>query len=250
MQYGPVIAVEKSQDVKVGKVSATYAAMQSCPAACPLYDAGCYGQQGNVNLHAQRVAPFGEGLSPEQIAAIEADAIGDLTGRLPLRLHVVGDAKTDGAAKLLAEAAARHTAKHGQPAWAYTHGWMEDEDNPEWGKVKRESWGTVSILASVHTVQDAKEQMAQGYGAAIVYENDEHHPMARAAVVDGLKIVPCPAQVKPGCGCDQCVKRKKISCDTCRMCWKQPSTFAVGFEGHGPMSKTIKERSAPMIPSN
>lgn len=238
MQNGPVIAVEKSQNYKIGKVSATYVAMQSCPTSCPLLDAGCYGQGGNVRMHERRVAEFAGGLTPEEIATFEADAIGTLTGDYPLRLHVVGDAKTDAAAAILAEAASEYTKRGGEPVYAYTHGWMEG--------VKRESWGDISVLASVHTADDAKRALDEGYGAAVVYTTPDDHPLDKATRLDnGVKLVPCPQQTKKGCGCDRCKRRAKISCESCGMCMRQAvaPSIAIGFLTHG-FQKNKADKSA------
>jgi hypothetical protein len=61
--------------------------------------------------------------SPEVIAEAEAAAIRKLSGSHPLRLHTVGDCKTDQAAAIVADAAMAHTARYGQPSWTYTHAW-------------------------------------------------------------------------------------------------------------------------------
>ena len=79
----------------------------------------------------------------------EAIALAGLSGKLPVRLHVVGDATTNTAAKSLSDAAQYHTNKYGQPVWSYTHAWRQ---------VDRRSWQRVSILASRESTQEPEEQ--------------------------------------------------------------------------------------------
>src|SRR5207302_5585852 len=99
-----------------------------------------------------------------RIAEVEARAIDTLTGDRLLRLHVVGDARTDAAARVLGAAADRYSRRgnaprHGRKVWAYTHAWRT---------VARASWGdAVSVLASVETVREAREAMQAGYAAAV-----------------------------------------------------------------------------------
>jgi hypothetical protein len=55
-----VIVIERSEDAKLSDpdgfgVSATYVAQQTCPADCPLMDAGCYAETGNVGIHTRRL---------------------------------------------------------------------------------------------------------------------------------------------------------------------------------------------------
>jgi hypothetical protein len=130
--------------------------------------------------------------SPErhalQIAQAEAEAIDALTGDRLLRLHVVGDCRTNASARVLGAAAKRYRSRGNHPrvgrkVWTYSHAWRD---------VERSSWtDSVSVLASVETVQDAKEAMARGYAAAIVvgvFERDNAYP------VDGVTVIPCPEQ--------------------------------------------------------
>lgn len=207
-------AIERSDNAKIGNASATYASQGSCPKSCPLLGAGCYAELGMVGIQTRRLnAAGGNSLS---IAKAEAKAIDTLSGINPLRLHVVGDASTNRAASILADASARFTAKHGRPVWTYTHAWR---------KVKRKSWGGVSVLASAHTVADAKAAMAKGYAAAITLPKDSpDHAFNR----DGIKILPCPATTRG------------VRCSECKLCFKDSylkrAGIVIGFPIHGPAS--------------
>ena len=183
------IAVETSTNAKLGPVSATYASQASCPRSCPWMGQGCYAEHGLVGYQTRRLNRSAL-RGALRIAEAEARAIDTLTGDRLLRLHVVGDARTDAAARELGAAADRYTRRgnaprRGRKVWTYTHSWRD---------VARESWGeSVSVLASVETVRDAQEAMAAGYAAAVVVAAFEREGAYR---IDGVTVVPCPQQTR------------------------------------------------------
>jgi hypothetical protein len=164
-------------------------------------------------------------LSVDELALAEAIAIAGLTGELPLRLHVVGDAATDAAAKLLSDAAQYHTNKHGQKVWSYTHAWRS---------VARKSWQDVSIFASCESTEDAEFAMTRGYAAAVVVEK---HQSDKAYVENGVKLVPCPQQTG-----------RAATCVDCGLCMRAPAMLAgravIAFEVHG---QGVKKAAAKLI---
>ena len=185
-------AVEISGNSKIGLVSATYVSQSSCHSDCPFKgDNGCYAEYDLVGITTRRLNRS-EVTDPEQLAQNEATAIGKLTGRFPLRLHVVGDCQTDSTARTVAAAASSHTAKHQQPVWSYTHAWRS---------VEHSSWQGVSILASCETTEHVKAAQAKGYAAAMVVPQ---HDSPNAYVKDGIKILPCPQQTGKSANCEQC----------------------------------------------
>jgi hypothetical protein len=222
VKHPGVSAVEVSQNAKIGVVSATYASQQTCPKDCAFRGSGCYAETGNVGMQTSRLNREAEdaGQSKLQLARSEARAIRQLTGRFPLRLHVVGDATTNQAARVLSDAAKEYRAKFGSPVWTYTHGWR---------RVARESWGDVSVLASCERMEDAKLAMDEGYAAAVVVP--EHcSDKAWRDEGTGLKMIPCPEQTG-----------KSANCTTCRLCWNAGKLRELGaviaFETHGATKK-------------
>lgn len=148
--------VRESSNAKIGNAAATYAPIKAtCPTSCPLRDKGCYAQGGNVGMNVRRLETTYAGLNGDTLATLEAAEIVDAapTNRLPLRLHVSGDATTPYRARTLSDACKSWQA----PVWAYTHAWRD---------VQRDNWGTVSVLASCETITAAKEALAAGYAAA------------------------------------------------------------------------------------
>jgi hypothetical protein len=223
------IAVEKSSNAKVGDVSVTLASQASCPSICPFRGSGCYAESGPMALHTNRLNsdPITSSIA---IAQQEAAAIRNLSGKRHLRLHTVGDCRTDRAARIVALAAAEFSAKHGKVAWSYTHSWRT---------VSRKSWMQVSVLASCETMQDIQEAQDRGYATAIVVE---HHPEnGRAYKVGEQTIIPCPQQTRENVTC--------ASCGLCRrdgdlLARKQTIAFAVHGAGKKRAVKGLEGRNA------
>ena len=201
-------AVELSKNSKTGPVSATYTCQQSCPSTCPFLpqsinpdsNGGCYGNCGNVAMIARRLNNAAAAipmLTAEMIAEAEAEAIDQLSGRNPLRLHVVGDSATDESANLLAQAAKRYRKRGSmyrsgsQPVWSYCHAWQA---------VKRISWGVVSVLASVHDMVEGLQAHGKGYALAMTVER---HTAQVVDLGNGFRGVACLEQTK-GINCVDC----------------------------------------------
>lgn len=219
-QINPATAIEMSQNRKLGAVSATYASQSTCPLSCPLRGAGCYAEAGRMGLHTRRLNDS-DITQPEAVAQVEADAIDRLTGRFPLRLHVVGDSPTAECARIVSDAAGRHTAKHGQPVWTYTHAL----------DVPREAWGSVSVLRSCERLTDVRKALEDGFGAAMVvpeFKQDTAYEIA-----DGLTGIPCPEMTG-----------KAESCLSCGLCMKADKLRAgnkvILFAAHGSRTKTVQ----------
>ena len=185
------IAVQVSKNRKTGPVATTYAGQRSCPSSCPFMGKGCYAEKGRMGIHTRRLNSAPK-ISKRAMAQAEADAIDAMrpVAGLPIRLHVVGDCATPEAARIVSAAAERYTERGGGPAWTYTHAHA---------KVPRQSWGKVSVLASVHSPADGLLALSRGYAPAVVVEDFP----ARSWTESGVRWVACPEQVK-GTQCVDC----------------------------------------------
>lgn len=225
------IAKETSGNAKIGDCATTYAAQESCPPSCVFFNGGgCYAETGRIGkfvTSALNEATRDSGASALDVAEAEAAAIDGLTGTKPLRLHTVGDCATDEAARIIAAAAERYTARGGGPVWTYTHAWRT---------VSRASWGSVSVLASCETPLDVVLAQARGYATAIVVEEFE----AGRRLHDG--VLPCPAQTSDR------------ACDNCRLCFNDKRLrdigYSVGFEIHGIPFAVRQARQALRAPDD
>lgn len=202
-QIVSAIAVENSQNSKTGKMSATYATQKTCPSSCPLRNNGCYAEKSFAGMTTRRLNETED--SAIEAAKQEAAAIDSLTGKLDLRVHVVGDCATDEAAEIVAPAMLRHSAKHGKAAYTYCHAWRD---------VKHASWQGANVLASCDALSDVPTAKSRGYATALVVKKGTElfrrfKTTGKSAVADDQKLVPCPNQVSA----------KKPQCVDCRLCF-------------------------------
>ena len=210
-----VFAVEQTDSAKVGEVSATYVTQRTCPNSCPFLAGGCYAMNGHMSMivtkRINRATP--EGMTPEQIARVEAREIDKLSGKRDLRLHVVGDSPTEWGTMNLATAAESFMRRGGRKVWTYTHAWRE---------VSRDAWGEISVLASCETAEEVAEARARGYAAAVVVKS---HPGDRRYELDGMQVLPCPEQTRG------------VQCVDCRLCMDDRQLLeagtVIGFAIHG-----------------
>jgi hypothetical protein len=213
-----VIAVNKSQNRKIGTSSATYVSKKTCPKTCPFIHR-CLADDGHMGIHTKRI---GQSTNTKlQMAKDEAKAIRGLKGEWPLRLHVVGDCTTDKSAKIVSDACKDYSLKHNQKAWAYTHGWRD---------VSRKSWGNVSILASCEKLSDITKAKKKGYATSIVVSEFESKKKYKKGKHN---LIPCPQQAV----------NKDITCVDCGLCLKsellKKANLTIAFEAHGSSKKSI-----------
>lgn len=228
-------------------VCSTYAPIeQSCPKTCTFFapdeigDRPCYADAGFTRSLVRRIEEASVGLSPIEVAALEARAINNAfqkhdipqdgaRGGRDLRLHVSGDARTNAAARLLGGAATGWRARKGGSVWTYTHAWRT---------VDRMAWGSdVSVLASIEHPRQADKARERGYAPAIVVDA---HPGDRAFNYEGLKVVPCPAETH------------ETTCVECRLCLDRDLLklgIAIGFSAHGASMLEVRRRLPILYPT-
>jgi hypothetical protein len=215
------IAVEVTQNSKLGAVSCTSASQASCWQGCAFLNKGCYAEHGFQAFTTKRLNAAAAG--PVEVAKQEAAAIDQLSGLRPLRLHVVGDCATPTAAKLVSTAAARHQAKAGQPVWTYTHTWRQ---------VDRSAWRGVSVLASCERLEELEQAQARGYAQALVVKQSWGKQALQAGP---FKLIPCPAQTHEG-----------VTCSSCKLCFRDQDLrdrrAVIVFSAHGSGAKQVREK--------
>jgi hypothetical protein len=175
----------------------------------------CYAEWGYVGVQARRLNRSTR-TDPIGLAREEARAIDRLSGARNLRLHVVGDARTEGAARILALAAARYRQRGGYVSrvWTYTHAWQ---------RVGRRAWGQdISVLASCESAGQVREAHLRGYATALVVPSFRQ---AAAYDYDGVRLLPCPEQTR-GVTCSQC----RLCLDDRRL---RDAGLTIGFALHG-----------------
>lgn len=217
-----VIFVEKSDNRKTGRVSATYVSQASCPKTCAFRNNGCYAEMGMVGIHSRRLNKSTES-NIMSIAKEEAGLIKKASGKYNLRLHVVGDADSDVCAYILSDAADVYMEKNKKKVWTYTHN----------RTTKRESWGNISVLRSCETVRQAETANQAGFAAAMVvadFKKNTAYPIGR-----GLVGIPCPAQTK-----------ENVTCESCQLCMNadrlQKNKRVILFSAHGSRKGAVKKQ--------
>ena len=209
-------------NAKLGNLAVTYASQATCPRDCAFFHNGCYAESGPVSWAVTGKLNKSTDTAVESARA-EAKGIDALPADKTLRLHVVGDCATDQTAKIVSKAGERYQsrAKLGAKVYTYTHAWR---------KVKRASWGKVSVLASCETIQATKEAHARGYAAALVVDQ---HSSAQSYMLEGMRVIPCPQQTKDN-----------VTCESCRLCsddqYLKSVSGVIAFEAHGVKVKTVK----------
>ena len=209
-------AVELSKNKKLGiGVSATYSAQQSCPNSCAFKPVngvaqGCYANYSTVAFTSRKLNAAGRDANAMDVALCESAAIDRLSGRFPLRLHVVGDAPDDACSTVINSAARRFSKKHDQPVWGYSHAWQA---------VSATTWPDVAMRASCETPQQLDEAHALGWESVLVV--DRHPEDGKSwKLPSGRKVVPCPEQTR------------SRSCVDCRLCWSTKG-ITISFAVHG-----------------
>jgi len=265
------LATARSKNEKIGNCATTYAAQASCPSSCAFFNGGgCYAENGRIytgvtkplNGAAAIAAATPVDVALEEAAAIDALAevayeISGIRHGRPMRLHTVGDCRTDEAARIVAAAAERYMERGGGPVWTYTHAWR---------LVDRESWGRVSVLASCETAEQVELARARGYATSIVVDefadrklyaiadppfspavveaaHGDASPPPGGAATPQMRVLPCPAQT-----------RANVTCSSCRLCMNDQGLrdrgYSIGFEIHGTASVVRAARKALAAPSD
>lgn len=207
---GRVTVTPRSENAKTGPMAATYAPQVTCPTSCPFYPEIAGDVAGERRDHVNLA-----------MAREESDKIDALPADRPLRVHVVGDCSTPGAAGLVGAAMVRYERRGGHMAYTYTHAWAA---------VPQSAWQGARVLASCETARDVAQARAQGYQCEMTYDR---HRSRKLHDRDGVRVLPCPNQFN-----------QAVTCAKCMLCAK-PETLrrlnaVIGLSAHGPTRKVAK----------
>lgn len=183
----------------------------SCPPDCPFFDAGSYAETGFLAPFTRKLNAAAEGMTPLEIAEVEAAAIDVLAADRPLRLHVVGDCMTVAAAELAAAAAERYQARGGQPVWTYRRHGQRARLLRDGGR------GAAGAGPRLRCRADASH---------------EAHPSEQTYALEELEIIPCPFETRG------------ISCADCLLCARDEHLLAsgkvIGLTAHGGGKRKVR----------
>lgn len=205
----------KTGDVPTAWVGLTKAACRESCRGCSMAprdvggDGSCYSHSGSPAIaHASIRKAAARGQDRSLTAALRNAS---RSARM-VRLSAIGDMGR------MAKDAADHivdTIKAaGLAVVGYTHHWREE--------APREAWRG-RLMASVGSLAEADEALAQGWRAAAVVPAD--HP-TRSTTPGGAPVVVCPAQVAEAAG-------RTLTCNACRLCDASRSGPVIAFREHG-----------------
>jgi len=220
----PCKLIPLTDNAKLGKIATTYAGFHTCPSDCRMKrNRACYGMSGPVGWHMRRLAEIQRTRKESHIATAKGEArmIRALRRVTPIRLHTAGDCKSPEAATIVSKASEEFMQRTGQPVYTYTHAWRN---------VPRASWGEVSVLASAESMDDVKKAFTKGYAVALAVNA---HESPKSQLVDGFKLLPCPAQTG-----------RVENCKKCKLCMKdkflRKARVVITLAAHGPTRKFRK----------
>ena len=210
--------VPRSTNRKLGPMPCSYVEKTTCPPACPLMGAGCYGEAGPVSIHWNNVkTPWRAFLG--QIKAIPAGVLwrhavaGDLPGKgnsldttqLWQLIHANGDSR-----------GFTYTHKPLSQLYRQTIKWI-NEKTP------------FTINLSADSLHEADQKAAWDVGPVVVVVSSE--TVLSTKTPAGRQVMICPATYNAN-----------INCQNCGICAKANRNFIVGFPAHGIKRKLINER--------
>lgn len=172
-------------------------------------DGSCYSHSGSPAIaHASIRKAAASGKDRSLTAALRNAA---RSARM-VRLSAIGDMGR--MAREHADAIVDTIKTAGLAVVGYTHHWREE--------APREAWRG-RLMASVGSLAEADEALAQGWRAAAVVPED--HP-ARSVTPGGATVIVCPAQVAEAAG-------RSVTCNTCRLCDASRPGPVIAFREHG-----------------
>lgn len=195
--------VVKSGNAKIGSMSATYRTDDSCPASCPLKDAGCYAKGRIFGIPAR--------LGSEDAKAVIDRAIAEVPKNGILRWEVSGDVvRADGKIDraYIRQTNRFHRARPDVRVIRYSHAWRQM--SPE--------MFTYPVNASCETLQDISEARAAGWQTVITATGPDDDVIGMT--VDESRAIICPNQTHG------------VTCAECQLCSKK-RTSTVVFLPHG-----------------
>ena len=194
-----------SSNTKTGPIPTISRGQETCPSGCPFLKNGCYGEGRIFGTTHKYQKPHDKG---SMVAVLQKAR---KAARF-LRDRVVGDlldadGNIDyGYLRTVTEAA----AEVGLRPFGYSHAWRQVD--------AAQVPGGYTLNASCETPEQVWDAIDQGLDAVIANDRVEDGTM-----INGKRVVTCPAQTKDG-----------VTCASCGLCAKKDRTAVVRFLLHGP----------------
>jgi hypothetical protein len=221
-----VLFIPESKDRKLGGIPASYSSGSTCPDACALKDAGCYGEFGFLRAHWERVAELG-GSWGSLLAQVRRLSPGTLW-----RHNVVGDLPGVNNTLDVARLALLVRANQGRRGFTFTHKPLRSVFEQKAVADANAAGFTINLSADSLDHADALAEL--GIAPVVVtLPSDAPRFLYTPA---GRRVVVCPAQAA------------ELDCATCGLCARAGRKGIVGFRAHGQWKAKINGRvSLPVL---
>ena len=201
-----------SGNSKTGPMPVSISERDTCPRTCAFLNNGCYAETGPLRIHWDKVPE--RGLTADAFLA----EIRRLPGNMLWRHNQAGDLPhTDGRidTKFLNGLVSANVGKKG---FTFTHHTLTLENTAAIRSANERGF-TVNVSAN-NPEQAVRLFKASGLPVVTVMSMDAPN----VQVVDGVKIIACPAE-----------KSDKVACINCGICQKSYAArhYIVGFRAHG-----------------
>ena len=204
-----------SGNAKIGPIPVSTSSADTCPAACPFRaGGGCYADYGPLTIHWRKISAGQRGASwGEFVAMIDRLPVGQ-----PWRHNQAGD--LPGKSNRIDRAKLRSLvrANTGKRGWTYTHKPLT-EANVRAIREANDNGFCVNVSANDIAHAVSVKQEFPGLPVACVLPADT---VAKVQTVDGVRIVTCPATLRDG-----------VTCADCMLCQRADRDFVIGFPAHG-----------------
>lgn len=210
----------KSDNTKTGPIPVSTTTRDTCPAACPLKNNGCYAEPGKLSIHWRKVTNGERGLPWDEFC----NQIYKLPEGQLWRHNQAGD--LPGSGDRLDKSAIQNLAfaSYHTKGFTFTH-------YPIAGFGAHDYWnasiirtvnrvGGLHINASCESLNQADLAIRRGIPAVVVVPED--FPVKGTRSSDGHHVTVCPAQYKDA-----------VTCSTCKLCANPNRTCIVAFRVHG-----------------
>ena len=210
-----------SGNTKTGPIPVSRTSPETCPPSCPLYNAGCYGENPRQRMHWRRVHESGAEW-PTFLERVRALPEGQLW-----RHNEVGDLPGQGECLSVPKLLELVDANAGRRGFTMTH---KHRSVAHREAIRLANEGGFTINLSADNIPEADRLKAHGVGpVVVVLRKDESRKYFETG--RGNRVVVCPA-----------ARGENVQCSDCGLCQVSNRKCIVGFPAHGHQHRKVSER--------
>jgi hypothetical protein len=203
-------------------------ARKTCPTACPLFENGCYAEQGPLGMLWSALSKAKPGAAVKRAAGIMQTLTWSgfcaSVAALPLgtlwRHNQAGDLPGKGNAIDGKALAALVAANKGKRGFTYSHKPVDHGDNA--AAIRDANAQGFTINLSADNLAEADQLSDAGVGPVVVVLPAEVQGNVDITTPKGRRVAVCPATYL-----------ETVSCATCQLCQRQGRKVIIGFPAHG-----------------